>query len=140
LHSKEQLLSCVIVLDQFPRNMFRNTPAMFSSDALAQMLTLELVGLGYDKTMPVAQASFCYMPLMHSEQTPDQQRCVELFIELSQRTSGSVRETVEFQLGYAKAHRDIVARFGRFPHRNQVLGRQSTEEELAFLKEPGSSF
>jgi uncharacterized protein (DUF924 family) len=119
----------VIVLDQFSRNMFRDTPAMFASDAQALAAARDAIDRGLDRTLPDVMRTFLYMPLMHSEQLADQERSGALFTPIGGAN-----------LEFAVRHRDIVARFGRFPHRNAVLGRASTDEEREFLTQPGSSF
>jgi uncharacterized protein (DUF924 family) len=113
-------LAAVIVFDQFPRNMFRGTADAFATDALALALARNALACGFEAEVEENQRSFFYMPYMHSENIADQERCVALF-------SGTD------SLKYAVEHRDIIARFGRFPHRNQALGRPSTEAELEFL-------
>lgn len=140
LASPRGLLAGVIVLDQFSRNMFRDSPAMYSADDVARGLCYELIALGYDRKLPVAMRTFAYMPLMHSERLSDQERCVELFQELAEGLSGEAQEAVLANVDYAIRHRDIVARFGRFPHRNKILDRTSTDQEIEFLKTPGSGF
>ncbi len=122
-------LAYVIVLDQFSRNMFRGDPRAFASDARARAAAKTALEKGFDQELTKHERSFLYMPLMHSEELVDQDQCVELF-----------RSENPGQLDYAVRHRDIVARFGRFPHRNAILGRASTPEETEFLKQPGSSF
>ncbi len=134
------LVAAVIVLDQFSRNMFRGTAAMYAGDLRALGLSLEGIALGYDTSFPMVYQWFLYMPLMHSEDLAMQQRCVELFQALAQKVSGQAKELADGALKYAFSHRDIVERFGRFPHRNEILGRVTTDEELEFLKQPGSSF
>ena len=123
-------LSEVIVLDQFSRNIYRNTKEAFSCDPLALELAKEAVSLGMDQKLPPHQRAFIYMPYMHSEDLKTHDEAVELFELLGSEQS----------LKFEHAHRDIIVRFGRYPHRNEVLGRESTEEELEFLKTPGSSF
>lgn len=124
-----------ILLDQFPRNMFRGTPQAFASDGQALAITEGALARGLDGQMPSAHKQFLYMPLMHSEQLADQERCVTLF-----RALADADPDYEKAHDFAVAHRDIVVRFGRFPHRNEVLGRESSDEEIAFLKQPDSSF
>ncbi len=124
------MLAGIIVLDQFSRNMFRGTPRAFASDTFALRLARVVVGPGLDKAMTKDQRLFVYLPYEHSENAADQARSVELMNEL---------EDAELTK-YAIAHKAIIDRFGRFPHRNAILGRPSTEEEIAFLKEPNSSF
>ena len=127
----EDMLALIILLDQFPRNMFRDTPDAFASDALALSLTKKAIELGVDKKLSkTTYKQFLYMPLMHSEVLADQQLSVEVFSALNDPQA----------LRYAEAHRDIIARFGRFPHRNKILGRPSTEEERVFLTQPNSGF
>jgi uncharacterized protein (DUF924 family) len=129
-----ECLALIVLLDQFPRNMFRGTPRAFATDALALDAARHAVANGYDGGMTPLERMFVYLPFMHSESVADQERCCELTEALKQFT-----DTDDVNR-FARAHRDIVARFGRFPHRNAVLGRPSTAEELEFLKGPGSSF
>lgn len=127
-------LALVLTLDQFSRNMFRDDPKMYAADGYAVEVAKGALAKGFDKEFGVVEGWFFYMPLMHSEQVADQEACVALFERLPQD------EAVQRGLESAKQHRDIVARFGRFPHRNKILGRPSTPEEEAFLLEPNSSF
>ena len=131
----ESACAQVIVLDQFTRNVFRNTPRSFAGDALALSAARAMVSSGQDKALTPVQRSFVYLPWEHAENLADQDEGVRLFTELTAVSPGSADS-----LDYARRHRDIVARFGRFPHRNAILGRTSTPEEIAFLKQPGSSF
>jgi uncharacterized protein (DUF924 family) len=124
-------LAYVVVLDQFARNMFRGTAAMFASDAQALVAAKDAVARGLDRELPRAARTFFYLPYMHSEALVDQDACVALL--------GAV-PGLEYNLAFGEQHRAIVRRFGRFPHRNALLGRASTDEEEAFLREPGSSF
>ena len=121
--SDDGALALVIVLDQFPRNMFRGDPRTYASDALAIEVAGRAIERGADARIDPGLLEFLYMPFMHSEQLADQLRCVELF-----RKSGNT-----YNLKFAEDHADIVRRFGRFPHRNPVLGRATTPEEQAFL-------
>lgn len=118
-------LALIIVLDQFPRHVFRGAPEAYLSDAKAQALACEGIEAGADEQLTVAERQFFYLPLMHAEDPALQARSVERFTAL--------RNDVENVLGFALGHRDVVVRFGRFPHRNAVLGRVSTAEEAAFL-------
>ncbi|MES2907162.1 MAG: DUF924 family protein [Pseudomonadota bacterium] len=131
----EGRLALIIVLDQFPRNMFRGSPRTFSSDSKALQLTKDGIILGQDAQLSGEALSFFYMPLMHSENLPDQELSVALY-EKASLTNANFADHVT----YAIAHRDIIARFGRFPHRNKILGRVTTPEEEEFLKGPMSSF
>lgn len=133
-------LAQVIVLDQFSRNMFRGTPASFASDPRALQLALEGLDRGDDRALPRDQRFFLYMPLMHSEELAMQDRMVALFEALLAEAPPALREKTAGFVKYAEMHRDIIRRFGRFPHRNAILDRASTREEVAFLEQPGSSF
>jgi uncharacterized protein (DUF924 family) len=130
----EARLAAVIVLDQFSRNMFRDTPDMYASDALARRIADEALARPESRALHRVQRQFLAMPFMHSEAIADQERCVEMFREFF---AGAKDASA---IDFAVRHRDIVARFGRFPHRNAILGRPSTPEELGFLETPGSSF
>ncbi len=130
----ESALALVIVLDQFPRNMFRGDGRTHAADGKALETAQYAVEHALDRELPAFQRMFLYMPFMHSENVEDQRRSVELFERLAGETDApDVRS-------YAVAHRDIVERFGRFPHRNEILGRTTTPEEAEFLKTEGSSF
>lgn len=126
----EGRLAEVLVLDQFSRNVYRDTARAFAQDALALVLAQELVASGQDRSLPLAQRSFAYMPYMHSESALVHAQAVALF------SQPGMEDTLRFEL----RHKEIIDRFGRYPHRNTILGRTSTLEELAFLSEPGSSF
>lgn len=123
-------LAELIVLDQFSRNIFRDKPESFAADALACALTREAIELGDDQKLPVKQRCFIYMPLMHSEALNDHALALDVFDQPG----------LESNLDFEKRHLQIIERFGRYPHRNSILGRVSTEDEEAFLKQPGSSF
>lgn len=125
--SPRAALAAVIVLDQFPRNMFRDSPRAFESDAKALAVADAALSAGHDTALSEDERHFLYMPFMHSEDLAHQERCVALFEALGK----------EQGIKYAKLHRDVIARFGRFPHRNAVLGRQTTEAEKAHLDEHG---
>jgi len=114
-------LAAVILFDQFPRNMFRGHADAYATDANALAIAKGAVDRGLDKELAPDERKFLYMPFMHSEKLEDQNRAVLLFTELRD----------DHQLGYAKHHRDIIERFGRFPHRNAILGRASRPEEIA---------
>lgn len=126
----EGRLAEVIVLDQFSRNMFRDTTQAFSADPMALALAQEAVAAGADATLTPIQRNFLYMPYMHSESLIIHDLALDLY------TRNGLQENLRFEV----KHREIIARFGRYPHRNDILGRQSTREELAFLRQPGSSF
>jgi uncharacterized protein (DUF924 family) len=133
-------LAYIVVLDQFSRNMFRDTAAMFASDPLALRAALTGIDAGMHRQLKLDERGIFYMPLLHSEELSDQERCVALFLELTNEVTRSARATMLSRVGFAERHRDIVKKFGRFPHRNAVLGRESTPDELEFLAGPGSSF
>ncbi len=126
----EGRLAEIIVLDQFSRNVYRDTARAFAQDALALSLAQELVASGQGQLLSTAQRRFAYMPYMHSESALIHAQAVQLFAE------PGLENNLDFEL----RHQAIITRFGRYPHRNAVLGRASTAEELAFLSEPGSSF
>lgn len=123
-------LAEVIVLDQFSRNFYRGSAQAFANDPLALALAQEAVAAGADQELPVEQRSFLYMPYMHSESLKVHDVAVSLFTRLGR----------EDTLKYEHLHRDIIVKFGRYPHRNQVLGRESSDAEIEFLRKPGSSF
>lgn len=123
-------LAEIIVLDQFSRNLYRNDPRAFACDPMALVLAQEAVAQSVDEKLTAEQRVFLYMPYMHSESRAIHEQAERLF-----RDNG-IRDNYEFEL----RHKAIIDRFGRYPHRNAVLGRQSTSEEVAFLKQPGSSF
>jgi uncharacterized protein (DUF924 family) len=127
--SDDGALALVIVLDQFPRNMFRNDPRTHATDALARDVVKRALADGVDARVSEDLRNFLYMPLMHSEHLADQELCVALFEKLGNAEN----------FKYAVHHADIVRRFGRFPHRNRLLGRTTTAEEQAFLDSGGFS-
>lgn len=136
-------LALVILLDQFSRNMFRGTPRAFAQDARALAYATELIGTQEERALGIAERAFLYLPLEHAEDLARQEECVTLFTELlAEAESGpeELRKTVADYVDYAKKHLAIIERFGRFPHRNAILGRPSTPEEIEFLTQPGSSF
>jgi len=133
----EELLARILLLDQFTRNIFRGTPRAFAGDAQALAIATQLVTSGRDKNLDPWQRWFAYLPFEHAESLLEQERAVALYAALRREAQG---EAFGSAYDYAVKHRDIVARFGRFPHRNAILGRASTAEEIAFLKQPGSSF
>ncbi len=132
--SARGILAFVLVTDQFPRNMFRGEAAAFAGDHLALAAAIDAVGNKLDRELPPLQRAFLYLPFEHSENLADQDRAVALFE--SMRAEPGMSSTID----YAHRHRDVIARFGRFPHRNKILGRASTPEEETFLREPGSTF
>jgi uncharacterized protein (DUF924 family) len=130
----------VIVLDQFPRNMFRGTARAFEGDRQALAAAIEGVARHDDASLTVNERSFLYMPYMHSEEIDMQERSVALFKDLLADAPSELRGSLLAAVQYAEKHREVVARFGRFPHRNTALGRESTPAERAFIAEPGSAF
>jgi uncharacterized protein (DUF924 family) len=140
LESPEGSIAYVIVLDQFCRNVHRGTPRMYAEDDRALRAAERSVERGFDRMLPLAQRAFLYMPLMHCESKEAQERCVALFETMASELAGEAAERVKGYVDAAHSHRRIIDRFGRFPHRNEILGRESTAEEAAFLDEPGSSF
>lgn len=134
------LLAYVVLLDQLSRNMYRDTSRAFDQDAQACAATLGALASGVDRDLAPVERSFLYMPLMHAEDADLQHKCVAAFERLLPMATDPVRGYVEKALHFAKRHAEIVERFGRFPHRNAILGRTSTWEEIEFMREPGSSF
>jgi uncharacterized protein (DUF924 family) len=130
----EGTLARVLLLDQFTRNIFRDTPRAFAGDALALAAAAAAVAQGQDRALDAAGRWFLYLPFEHAEDVGVQHRSLELFGALAQETGDDA------PLEWARKHADVVFRFGRYPHRNEVLGRPSTPEEIAFLAEPGSRF
>lgn len=130
LADAQTAIAAIVVFDQMSRNMFRGTAHAFACDARALALADAAIARGFEAALTKHQRTFLYLPFEHAEDLAMQERCVALMRTL---------DDPELEK-YAEAHRVIIARFGRFPHRNQALGRASTEEEIAFLKEPGSSF
>lgn len=125
-------LALCILFDQAPRNIFRGTARAFATDAQARSVARRILAVGFDRSYPTDDHRvLCYLPFEHSEDIEDQRLALQL---LSERTAD------ELAIEYARRHLEIIARFGRFPHRNAVLGRTSTSAELEFLKAPGSSF
>jgi len=123
-------LAEILVLDQFSRNVHRDDPRAFSGDGMALILAQEMVRLRWDQDLPIERRAFVYMPYMHSESSVIHLEAVRLFSQ----------KGLEFNLDFEHRHKAIIDRFGRYPHRNQTLGRVSTPDELEFLKEAGSSF
>lgn len=126
----EGRLAEIIVLDQFSRNIYRDTPQAFTQDVVALVLAQEAVALGLDQQLNDAEKAFLYMPYMHSESPEIHEQAVQLFNQPG----------LEINYDYELKHKAIIDRFGRYPHRNAILGRVSTRDEVEFLKQPGSSF
>ncbi len=129
LATPEGMLAAILVLDQFPRNMFRDDARAFATDDMALALAKEAIAEGIDKTLTPDQRAFIYMPLQHSEDDADQAQSVGLYAMLG----------VPLNLDFALRHQAVIDRFGRFPHRNAVLGRQSTADEAAFVARAGAA-
>ncbi|MBD2690445.1 DUF924 family protein [Anabaena catenula] len=134
INTPETCLALILLLDQFPRNIFRDTPEAFATDWEALSAAQHAVAQGYDRELLPVQRWFIYLPFEHSENLAHQRQCVKLFQQLSHDPESL--SAIE----YAFEHMKIISRFGRFPHRNQILGRISTTEEEEFLQESGSSF
>ncbi|MEO1209984.1 MAG: DUF924 family protein [Cyanobacteria bacterium J06638_20] len=131
----DSCLALLLILDQFPRNMFRDTPRAFATDGKALAIAKRAIEYGFDQAFKPIQRLFMYLPLEHSENLEDQHRSVALVEALKEEDT-----ELEDAYNYALRHRDVIQRFGRFPHRNIILGRQSTTEEVEFLQQPGSRF
>jgi uncharacterized protein (DUF924 family) len=133
-------LALIVLLDQFSRHIHRDTSGAFAQDPAAQRLATDGIERGLDRDLIPAARSFFYLPLEHAEDIALQRLSVESFGRLCDEVDGDWRKDYEGFLDYARRHHDIIARFGRFPHRNAALGRPSSPEEIEFLKQPGSSF
>jgi len=130
LDTARNRLAAVIVLDQFPRNIHRDRPEAFATDAAALALARETLALELDRQLSEVERKFLYMPYQHAEDAAVQAECIALFRELGD----------ERTLAFAQAHKDVIDRFGRFPHRNAILGRSSTADENDYLAQPDAGF
>lgn len=128
--SAEGRLAEILLLDQFSRNIFRDQPESFAYDGMSLILAQEAINVKADMLLPIDQRAFIYLPFMHSESLVIHQEAMLLFSQAG----------LEHNLEFERKHLEILERFGRYPHRNDILGRESTAEEMAFLKQPGSSF
>jgi uncharacterized protein (DUF924 family) len=133
-------LALVVLLDQLSRNAFRDTPRSFAQDPLALEVAEESLAAGDPAGFTPVERAFVAMPLMHAEDPARQRRGVEIVARLPAEASGELAGYFEKALDFAKRHEAIIERFGRFPHRNRILARESTPDEIAFLAQPGSSF
>lgn len=133
-------LALVILLDQLTRNIFRGTPRAFAGDARAQKIVLAALERGDEEALLMTERLFLYMPLEHAEDLRLQDLCLERFTALAASAPPALRPAAEGYLGYAERHRDIISRFGRFPHRNPIVGRAHTPEEAAWLEGGGDTF
>jgi uncharacterized protein (DUF924 family) len=133
-------LANILLLDQLPRMIFRDTPQAFAGDALARRLAQQGLAKGWDQQLAPIQRVFVYLVFEHAEDLALQNQAVQLFQRLHEQAASSERELFAGYLDYAERHQRVIARFGRFPHRNQILGRTSSAEESTFLLEPGSRF
>jgi uncharacterized protein (DUF924 family) len=133
-------LALILLLDQLPRVIHRGSAAAFAEDEKARRIASRGLESGADRLLRPIERAFFYLPFEHSEDRSDQDRSVELFRELVAGVPEGWREIFEGYLDFALRHREVIARFGRFPHRNAVLGRRSTPEEVAYLEQPGTGF
>lgn len=133
-------LCLILVLDQFPRHIHRNKPESYHHDLLALEMTVKGLEDRIDQSLYPVERAFFYMPLQHSESLGDQNMSVKLYEKLVEDVDDLLKPPFREFLKYAKMHLEVIKKFGRFPHRNEILGRTSTPEEEAFLKTPGSSF
>jgi uncharacterized protein (DUF924 family) len=133
--SADSALARILLLDQFTRNVFRDTSRAFAGDALALTAARTMLARGHDQLLPPLRRVFVYLPFEHAEDRAAQQQSLALFAALAAADA----KLADFD-DYARRHAAVIERFGRFPHRNAVLGRESTAEELAFLEQPGSRF
>jgi len=133
----EGTLALIITLDQFPRNIFRGLPKAYAADHKARSIARRAIDRRFDQGLATMQRLFIYLPFEHSENLADQRRCVALYLEILEDFGDEIRDRAHFSV---HRHCEIIERFGRFPHRNEVMRRQSSAEEIAFLMEPRSSF
>lgn len=141
LEAPESALALVILLDQVPRNIHRGSALAFAADSRARVAAGRAIERGFDRRLPLDQRWLLYLPFEHSETLADQRRAVALFEGwAAQHCDGAPREAAREQVRYVRRHEEIIERFGRFPHRNAVLGRESTQAEIVFLREPNASF
>jgi uncharacterized protein (DUF924 family) len=133
-------LAAIILIDQFRRNIYRDKPEAFAEDELARRWCREGLGNNVDTELRPIERVFFYLPLEHSESLKDQEDSMRLFTQLRDEASAEMRPLFNSFYDFARRHYDIIKRFGRFPHRNAILARESSEEEIRFLREPGSSF
>lgn len=133
-------LAAIIALDQFSRNVFRDTPGAFENDPLALALSLDGMERGEDTSLAEVERMFTYLPLEHSEDPDMQTLSIEKFTQLAAEARPEFQALADNVLDYAHQHKDVIDEFGRFPHRNAILGRESTPDELAYLAKPGAGF
>ena len=138
--SPRQRLALILLLDQFPRNVYRGTPQAFTSDERAAALTLAGMQSAADAALQPLERVFFYMPLQHAESLPVQEESLTAYRRLFNETSGAMQRIAANTLKYAELHHDLIRRFGRFPHRNAILGRPSTAAELELLEEENLDF
>lgn len=133
-------LALIIVYDQFTRNVHRGSAASYTGDRRALSIAKNIISLGYDKNLPLLQRLFLYLPFMHAEDKSIQKQSLELYTDLSKDAPSEVKKYFGGCLDFAKKHKEIIDKFGRFPHRNKDLGRESTKEEVEFIKKSGRGF
>jgi uncharacterized protein (DUF924 family) len=137
-------LARILVLDQFTRNVYRGTPLSFAGDHQALQAALDMVDAEEDLALPPLQRAFVYMPFEHAEDMAMQEQAVALFTRMANAEAGAasaaVSKGIAGMLDFAERHREVIRRFGRFPHRNAILGRTATPDEVEYLKQPGSGF
>ena len=133
-------LALILLTDQFPRNIYRDSAGAFAHDSKALAWSLDGIEQGLDLKLRPIERVFFYLPLEHTESLEHQERAVKYFSQMVANVGPEQKQTFQEYLDFAVRHRDVIARFGRFPHRNKILGRASTPQELAFLDQPGSSF
>jgi len=138
--SARSALALVLVLDQLPRNLYRDTAECFAYDGQACAVAAAAMARGFDAELTPLEATFLYLPLEHAEDIGSQEQCVSLFGALLGRAPEALHPQFEQFLAYAERHRDVIRRFGRFPHRNAALGRASTPEEIGYLDSGGERF
>lgn len=133
-------LALLILIDQMSRNIYRGEAKAFLGDPRARTIADAAIARDFDKGLSIDRQRFFYLPFEHAEDIANQDRAIHLFTRMVESAAPDEKAEAENQLDYAHRHRDIIKRFGRFPHRNEAMGRPSTDDEIAFLKKPGSSF
>ena len=133
-------LALVLVLDQFPRNLYRDSVRAFEFDPLGREIAIEAISRGFDQVLHPLQSVFLYLPLEHAEDIALQERSVQLFEQLAENAPAALRPNFDQFTAYARRHRDVIRDFGRFPHRNELLGRKPTPAEAAYLESGGDTF
>ncbi len=139
-HTARGRLAFIVLLDQFSRNLYRDSPKSFAQDRLALAVSLEGQALGMEKSLPHVQRVFFYIPMLHTEDLELQRRALAAYQDVASTAPPELEKYLASSIDFARKHMAVIERFGRFPHRNRILGRHSTPEELDYLAQPGAGF